>query len=83
MQRSHTHHGIDLVGVARSCGIVHAREFSDAEGIENLAGSLFVSEGTRFSTIRIRPDNHERSIPALDGTYLKNRIRKELGFTPL
>ena len=83
MQRSHTHHGVDLVGVARSCGIVHVREFSDAEGIENLAGSLFVSEGSSFATIRIRPDNHERSIPALDGTYLKNRIRKELGFTPL
>ena len=83
MQKSHTHHGVDLVGVARSCGIEHAREFSDIEGIEDLAGSLFVSEGASFASVRIKPENHERSIPVLDGTYLKNRMRKELGFTPL
>jgi thiamine pyrophosphate-dependent acetolactate synthase large subunit-like protein len=83
MQKSHTHHGVDLVGVARSCGIAQAREFGDMEGVENLASSLFVSEGTSFTSIRIKPDNHERSIPAVDGTYLKNRMRRELGFSPL
>ncbi len=82
MQRSHTHYGVDLVGVARSCGINQTREFSDMKGIENLTQSLFVSEGTSFATIRIKPENHPRSIPTLDGRYLKNRLRETLGFAP-
>jgi thiamine pyrophosphate-dependent acetolactate synthase large subunit-like protein len=83
MQKSHTHYGVDLVGAARSCGINQAREFSDMEGIDSLAESLFAAEGTSFATIRIKPENHARSIPALDGRYLKNRFRENLGFTPL
>src|SRR5256885_1455768 len=40
MPASHTHQGVDPVGVAKSCGIPRADDVEDEAGLQKLAGDL-------------------------------------------
>src|ERR1043165_8599706 len=46
---SHTDNGVDLVGVAKSCGIARAYDVEDEAGLSTLAGE-FAALGDRKST---------------------------------
>jgi thiamine pyrophosphate-dependent acetolactate synthase large subunit-like protein len=83
-QASHTAATVDLVGVARACGISDARSISTmaeinayAESVQNLAS------GPRFASIKIDGANLERVLSSRDGTFIVNRIRGALGFSPI
>ena len=83
-QASHTAATVDLVGVARSCGIPDARALATLSEIEAYAPGLQdVSSGPRFANIKIDSANLERVLSSRDGTYIVNRIRGSLGFSPI
>ena len=76
MQASHTDKGVDLVGVAKSCGIARAYEVDDESGLKKLAGDLTTLSETLFARVRIKADERTRVLPTKDGVELKLRFRK-------
>ena len=83
-QASHTASTVDLVGVARSCGISDARAIATMADIGTFASSMQdVSSGPRFASIKIDSANLERVLSSRDGQYTVNRIRGSLGFGPI
>jgi len=83
MQPSHTSQGVDLVGIAASCGIARCLQITEMQQVSALAENLFAANGTSLINIAVGTHHHPRSIPALDGVYLKNRIRQRLGLAIL
>jgi thiamine pyrophosphate-dependent acetolactate synthase large subunit-like protein len=83
-QASHTAATVDLVGVARSCGISDARAMATLAEIEAFAASMQdVSSGPRFANIKIDSANLERVLSSRDGTFIVNRMRGALGHAPI
>jgi thiamine pyrophosphate-dependent acetolactate synthase large subunit-like protein len=83
-QASHTAGTVDFVGVAKCCGIGHARNLATLAEIETFALSLQdVTGGPRFASVKIDAANLERVLANRDGTFLVNRIRGSLGFQPI
>jgi hypothetical protein len=67
MQASHTDKGVDLVGVARACGIARAFDVQDQAALEKLAGELAALNETLFARVRIAADEPQRVLPTKDG----------------
>src|SRR5579864_3779266 len=63
MQRSHTLAGVDLVGVARSCGIAATFDIADTAALEDFAARLKSRNGTLFARVLIRADEPPRVLP--------------------
>ena len=83
-QASHTAATVDLVGVAKSCGIADARAMATMAEIEAYAATMQdVGSGPRFASIKIDSANLERVLSSRDGTFIVNRIRGSLGFSPI
>jgi thiamine pyrophosphate-dependent acetolactate synthase large subunit-like protein len=82
MQPSHTEAGVDLVGVARACGIRETFDISDEMGVRDFAARVRKSTATLFARIMIRADEPPRVLPPRDGVYLKTRFRRALGLEP-
>jgi thiamine pyrophosphate-dependent acetolactate synthase large subunit-like protein len=83
-QASHTAATVDLVGVARNCGIAEARAIATMAEIEAFATSMHdVASGPRFASIKIDSANLERVLSSRDGTFIVNRVRAALGFSPI
>jgi thiamine pyrophosphate-dependent acetolactate synthase large subunit-like protein len=83
-QASHTAATVDLVGVARACGISDARAIATMTDIEAFAaGMQDVASGPRFVSVKIDSANLERVLSSRDGTFIVTRIRGALGFGPI
>jgi thiamine pyrophosphate-dependent acetolactate synthase large subunit-like protein len=83
-QASHTAATVDLVGVARSCGIADARTLATMAEIEALAtGMQDIGSGPHFANIKIDNANLERVLSSRDGQFTVTRIRGALGFGPI
>jgi thiamine pyrophosphate-dependent acetolactate synthase large subunit-like protein len=83
-QASHTADNVDLVGVAKACGISDVRSISTMAEVEGFAPSMQdVSSGPRFASIKIDSANLERVLASRDGSYIVTRIRGALGFGPI
>src|SRR6478609_7526850 len=83
-QASHTAATVDLVGVARSCGITDARAIATMADIEAYAHDMQdVSSGPRFASIKIDSANLERVLSSRDGQFTMTRMRGALGFGPI
>jgi thiamine pyrophosphate-dependent acetolactate synthase large subunit-like protein len=83
-QASHTAATVDLVGVARSCGIPDARAIATMADVGAFATSMQdVSSGPRFASIKIDSANLERVLSSRDGQFTVTRIRGALGFGPI
>jgi thiamine pyrophosphate-dependent acetolactate synthase large subunit-like protein len=76
MQASHTDNGVDLVGVAKSCGIKRAFDVADEAGLKALAAELTALRETLFARVRIAPEEPPRVLPSKDGVELKLRFRR-------
>jgi thiamine pyrophosphate-dependent acetolactate synthase large subunit-like protein len=79
MQASHTEAGVELVGVARACGIKETFDISDELGLREFAGRVRRSTTTLFARVAIRADEPPRVLPPRDGVYLKTRFRQAIG----
>jgi thiamine pyrophosphate-dependent acetolactate synthase large subunit-like protein len=83
-QASHTAATVDLVGVARSCGIADARALATMAEIEAFASSMQdTASGPRFASVKIDSANLERVLSSRDGQFTATRIRGSLGFSPI
>ena len=83
-QASHTAGNVDLIGVARACGISDARSISTMAEVEAFKPSMQdVSSGPRFASIKIDSANLERVLASRDGGFIVTRIRGALGFGPI
>jgi thiamine pyrophosphate-dependent acetolactate synthase large subunit-like protein len=83
-QASHTAATVDLVGVARNCGIADARAIATMIEIEAYGqGMQDTASGPRFASVKIDSANLERVLSSRDGTFIVNRIRGSLGFRPI
>jgi thiamine pyrophosphate-dependent acetolactate synthase large subunit-like protein len=83
-QASHTAATVDLVGVARSCGIADVRTLATLAEIEGFAPSMQdVASGPRFASVKIDSANLERVLASRDGSFIVGRIRGALGFGPI
>ncbi len=76
MQASHTQSGVDLVAVARGCGIEHVMDLDDEAGLQNLAGLLRTFERPVFARVKIAPQDPPRVLPVKDGVEIKQRVRR-------
>jgi thiamine pyrophosphate-dependent acetolactate synthase large subunit-like protein len=79
MQPSHTDRAVDLVGVARSCGIEAAFDIADEAALADFAQRVQRLEGTLFGRVAIHADEPPRILPPRDGVLLKNRFRRASG----
>jgi thiamine pyrophosphate-dependent acetolactate synthase large subunit-like protein len=83
-QASHTAATVDLIGVARSCGIADTRALATMAEVEGFAPSMQdVESGPRFASIKIDSANLERVLASRDGSFIVTRIRGALGFGPI
>jgi len=83
-QTTHTSAAADLVGVARACGIEDSRAVSTMAEVEVFARDIqYVSTGPRFANVKIDSANLERVLPVRDGTFILNRLRGDIGFSPI
>jgi thiamine pyrophosphate-dependent acetolactate synthase large subunit-like protein len=79
MQPSHTQAGVDLIGVARACGIATCLDVGDAAALADLAARLKKLNGTLFARVAIAADKPPRVLPLRDGVALKERFRAAIG----
>ncbi|MCA6110111.1 thiamine pyrophosphate-dependent enzyme [Bradyrhizobium cenepequi] len=83
-QVSHTAASVDLVGVAKACGIADSRAITTMAEVEAFAVSLKeASRGPRFANVKIDGANLERVLSSRDGTFIVNRLRGSLGHQPI
>ena len=83
-QASHTGANVDLVGVARACGIEDSLAMATMSEIEAFAHRMHdVESGPRFASVKIDDANLERVLSSRDGTFIVNRIRGALGYSPI
>jgi thiamine pyrophosphate-dependent acetolactate synthase large subunit-like protein len=75
-QASHTSSGVDLLEVARGCGIDRVMEIDSEAGLKELAGLLATHNGSLFARVRITPDDPPRVLPEKDGVIIKDRVRR-------
>jgi thiamine pyrophosphate-dependent acetolactate synthase large subunit-like protein len=80
MQPSHTNQGrVDLLGVARSCGIGTCLDVTDADSLVDLVARLKALSGTLFARVAIAIADPPRVLPERDGAVLKARFRAAIG----
>src|SRR5262249_19173318 len=82
MQPSHTQGGVDLIGVARACGIATCLDVRDENALANLALRVQNLCETLFARVQIAADEPPRVLPLRDGIALKNRFRAAVGINP-
>ena len=83
-QTSHTSSAVDLVGVAKACGIADSCAITTMAEVGALVPKLHdLKSGPRFANVKIDGANVERILPMRDGTYIVSRIRGSLGFAPV
>jgi thiamine pyrophosphate-dependent acetolactate synthase large subunit-like protein len=83
-QASHTAGNVDLVGVARACGIEDSRAVATMDEIDAFARRMHdVESGPRFASVKIDDANLERVLSSRDGTFIVNRMRGSLGHSPI
>jgi len=79
MQPSHTGNGVDLCGVARSCGIEAVYDIAGPDALQEFAARLRSFDRTMVARVAIQADEPPRVLPTRDGVLLKTRFRRALG----
>jgi len=83
MQDSHTGMGIDLASVAKASGFKNTAVVHELHEVDALCEKLSEpADGPGFYVLKVAPKNLPRSLPPRDATYIKNRFRAHLGFSP-
>jgi thiamine pyrophosphate-dependent acetolactate synthase large subunit-like protein len=78
MQPTHTAHGVDLAGVARSCGIAAAETVRTQAELDGLTAKVYGPPGPLFAAVKVSPDASRIELAPRDGPYLRSRFREAL-----
>ena len=82
MQPSHTQSGVDLLSVAKACGIGMCLDVRDEAALADLAARLEALRETLFARVLIEASDPPRVLPERDGAVLKQRFRAAIGINP-
>jgi thiamine pyrophosphate-dependent acetolactate synthase large subunit-like protein len=75
MQQTHTASGVDLAGVARSCGFAHTETVNTQSELERLARAAYETPGPFFAALKVSPDPTSIELAPRDGPTLQSRFR--------
>jgi len=78
MQATHTAHGVDLVAVAKGCGIADARLITAEQDVEPLREAVHNGKGPAFVQIKVLAEKVPLVLPPHDGVLLRARFRRAL-----
>jgi thiamine pyrophosphate-dependent acetolactate synthase large subunit-like protein len=78
MQPSHTHRGVDLVGVAKACNFPGAETIYTEAELDRTVPEIFSGQGLLFRDIKVNNKRYPMSIRLRDGAHIKNRFRENL-----
>lgn len=81
-QRSHSSLGTDLTAAAAAMGIAHTLTIDGDTTPEGLYERIRTRDGATFARVMIETAEPPRTMPARDGTFIKNRFRAALGLNP-
>jgi hypothetical protein len=71
MQATHTASGVDLGGVARSCGLKIC-------AVETLRDAIQSQPGPNFAVVKVQAEKIPLVLPPREGALLKARFRRAL-----
>ena len=74
MQASHTHYGIDMVGVAKACRFAETRTISQISELDAARRLLHSGKGPMFIQALVRQEEVPRVLPSRDGNEIKYRF---------
>ncbi len=72
----------DIAAVAEGMGFRNAMTVATPDGYDGLAELLFEKDGPNMGVARVALSDDPKSIPELDGAYLAQRFRADLGLPP-
>jgi thiamine pyrophosphate-dependent acetolactate synthase large subunit-like protein len=78
MQKTHTAYGVDLAGVASSCGFARARKVEAPAEIGAMRDAVRRERGPLFFQVKVQAESPALVLPPRDGAYLKHRFREAL-----
>ena len=74
MQASHTHYGIDVIGVAKACRFAETRILSQESDLAGARHLLHAGRGPVFIQAEVRQEEIQRVLPSRDGNEIKLRF---------
>jgi thiamine pyrophosphate-dependent acetolactate synthase large subunit-like protein len=83
MQRSHTSAGVDLAGIALTCGFRWTATVKQARELDEVVPILHTGEGPIVVVLKVSSDRDPLVLPPWDGALLKSRFRQALLGTSL
>lgn len=75
MQKTHTHHGVDLVAMAKGAGITRTYLVKTEDELKALRHQIYSEKGSLFAVIKVDPEKLPLVLPPREGSYIKNRFR--------
>lgn len=78
MQATHTHHGVDLAGIAASAGFPLTTTIRSIKALNDFIPRIYQSPGPVFACVKVDDAKLSMVLPERDGTWLKSRFRKAL-----
>ncbi len=75
MQKTHTHYGVDLAGLAAAAGFPASRTFYSRDELEETVSLLYEACGPVFAVVKVKATVAPTVLPPRDGPYLKDRFR--------
>ena len=75
MQQTHTLHGVDLAGMARAAGFLHALNVNTQAEADRMTQMIQSGAGPLFAQVKIDPEKLPLVLPPREGSYIKNRMR--------
>jgi thiamine pyrophosphate-dependent acetolactate synthase large subunit-like protein len=78
MQPTHTHRGVDLAGIARSCSFKVSETVRTEAELDRQLPVLLKAAGPVFLDIKVSTQRYAMSSRLRDGAHIKNRFRENL-----
>jgi thiamine pyrophosphate-dependent acetolactate synthase large subunit-like protein len=78
MQASHTARGVDLAAIAKASGFPAAATIAAGGELTSWLPTLHTAAGPVFGVVKVAANQPALTVPARDGTHIKNRFREAL-----
>jgi thiamine pyrophosphate-dependent acetolactate synthase large subunit-like protein len=75
MQKTHTHHGVDLTGLAAAAGFPASRTIFSRDELEESIPLLYELPGPVLAVVKVKATLPPTVLPPRDGPYLRDRFR--------
>src|ERR687894_2594945 len=78
MQETHTRHGVDLAGMARTAGIADSRFVTDAKDVPALREAIHAGQGPLFAQVKVDETPEPLVLPPREAALLQARMREAI-----